>query len=136
MPRCSRRVTARRGCAESRHQGGDGCRYKSTFRTAADEFSPTARQSMNNAHIIGWGHTPFGKLDALDMEQLIRDAALPAVASAGLELKDIDGIFVGHFNGGFVQQDFSAGLVGVAIPEFRHVPAGRRPDPRPPRPGP
>ena len=65
---------------------------------------------MNNAHIIGWGHTPFGKLDALDMEQLIRDAALPAVASAGLQLADIDGIFVGHFNGGFVQQDFSGAL--------------------------
>ena len=80
---------------------------------------------MNNAHIIGWGHTPFGKLDALDMEQLIRDAALPAVASAGLELSDIDGIFVGHFNGGFVQQDFSGSLVAVAIPEFRHVPAVR-----------
>ncbi len=71
---------------------------------------------MNDAHIIGWGHTPFGKLDALDMEQLIRDAALPAVASAGLELADIDGIFVGHFNGGFVQQDFSGSLVAVAIP--------------------
>jgi len=80
---------------------------------------------MTNAHIIGWGHTPFGKLDAIDMEQLIRDAALPAVASAGLQLADIDGIFVGHFNGGFVPQDFSAALAGVAIPEFRHVPAMR-----------
>src|ERR1700760_2995672 len=80
---------------------------------------------MNNAHIIGWGHTPFGKVHALDMEQLIRDAALPAVAGAGLELSDIDGIFVGHFNGGFVPQDFSGALVGVAIPEFRHVPAMR-----------
>ena len=26
--------------------------------------------------ITGWGHTPFGKLDAVDLEQLIRDAAL------------------------------------------------------------
>ena len=80
---------------------------------------------MNNAYITGWGHTPFGKLDAIDMEQLIRDAALPAVASAGLQLSDVDGIFVGHFNGGFVQQDFSGALPGVAIPEFRHVPAVR-----------
>jgi len=80
---------------------------------------------MNDAHIIGWGHTPFGKLDALDLEQLIRDAALPAVASAGLALSDIDGIFVGHFNGGFVQQDFTGSLVAVAIPELRHVPAVR-----------
>ena len=34
--------------------------------------------------ITGWGHTPFGKLDAVDLEQLIRDAALPALDSAGL----------------------------------------------------
>ena len=80
---------------------------------------------MSTPHIIGWGHTPFGKLDNLELEQLIRDAALPAIASAGLEPADIDGIFVGHFNGGFVRQDFSASLVAVAIPEFRHTPAVR-----------
>jgi hypothetical protein len=32
--------------------------------------------------ITGWGHTPFGKLDAVDLEQLIRDAALPVVILA------------------------------------------------------
>jgi acetyl-CoA C-acetyltransferase len=80
---------------------------------------------MEQAHLIGWGHTPFGKLDALDLETLIRDAALPAIASAGLEAQDIDGAFVGHFNGGFVPQDFTGALVGVAIPELRHVPAMR-----------
>ncbi|HEX7639332.1 MAG TPA: acetyl-CoA acetyltransferase [Burkholderiaceae bacterium] len=80
---------------------------------------------MDNAFIIGWGHTPFGKLDAVDLEQLVRDAALPAVAGAGLELRDIDGIFVGHFNGGFVRQDFTGALPAVAIPELRHVPAVR-----------
>ena len=80
---------------------------------------------MNAAHIVGWGHTPFGKLDNVELEQLIRDAALPAVASAGLEPSDIDGIFMGHFNGGFVRQDFSAALAAVAIPEFRHTPAVR-----------
>jgi acetyl-CoA C-acetyltransferase len=80
---------------------------------------------MTTPYIVGWGHTPFGKLDALDLETLIRDAALPAVASAGLDLADIDGVFVGHFNGGFVPQDFSGALAGVAIPELRHVPAVR-----------
>jgi acetyl-CoA C-acetyltransferase len=80
---------------------------------------------MTNPYIVGWGHTPFGKLDNLDIEQLIRDAALPAIASAGLEAKDIDGIFIGHFNAGFVRQDFSASLAAVAIPEFRHTPAVR-----------
>jgi acetyl-CoA C-acetyltransferase len=75
--------------------------------------------------ITGWGHTPFGKLDAVDLEQLIRDAALPALDSAGLSPGDIDGIFVGHFNAGFVPQDFTAALPAVAIPAFRHTPAVR-----------
>ncbi len=80
---------------------------------------------MNEPYIVGWGHTPFGKLDTIELEQLIREAALPAMASAGLEPRDIDGIFVGHFNGGFVRQDFSAALVAVALPEFRHTPSVR-----------
>lgn len=80
---------------------------------------------MKQPYIVGWGHTPFGKLDNMDFDQLIREAALPAIASAGLEPGDIDGIFVGHFNAGFVQQDFSAALISIAIPEFRHTPAVR-----------
>jgi acetyl-CoA C-acetyltransferase len=80
---------------------------------------------MSNAYIVGWGHTPFGKLDKLDLEQMIRDAVQPALASAGLEPKDIDGIFLGHFNAGFVGQDFTASLPAVAMPEFRHTPAVR-----------
>ena len=80
---------------------------------------------MNPQHIVGWAHTPFGKLDNIDIEQLIRDAALPAIASAGLEPADIDAIFVGHFNAGFVAQDFTAAMVAVAIPALRHTPAER-----------
>jgi acetyl-CoA C-acetyltransferase len=80
---------------------------------------------MSDAFIIGWGHTPFGKFDQLDLEQLIRDAVQPALASAGLEPNDIDGIFLGHFNAGFVAQDFTASLPAVAMPEFRHTPAMR-----------
>lgn len=79
----------------------------------------------NNAFIVGWGHTPFGKLDAVDAEQLIRDAVAPALQTSGLGAEDIDGIFVGHFNGGFLPQDFSASLVSLAVPGLRHVPAVR-----------
>ena len=80
---------------------------------------------MSAPHIVGWGHTPFGKLDNIDAEQLFRDAALAAIASAGLTPADIDGVFVGHFNGGFVRQDFSGAMAAVAIPELRHVPSVR-----------
>jgi len=75
--------------------------------------------------IVGWGHTPFGKQDNVDAEQLFREAALAALESAGLEPADVDGVFVGHFNGGFVRQDFSGSMAGVAIPELRHTPAVR-----------
>ncbi|MEK9720062.1 MAG: acetyl-CoA acetyltransferase, partial [Quisquiliibacterium sp.] len=80
---------------------------------------------MNTAMITGWGHTQFGKLDSIDLEQLFRDAALPAIQSAGLAPADLDGVFVGHFNSGFVPQDFTAALAGLAIPELRHTPAVR-----------
>jgi|GEM_PF-2715084 len=60
-------------------------------------------------HIVGWAHTPFGKLDALDTEQLFREVALPAIESAGLAPRDIDGVFVGHFNGGFVRGWYAQG---------------------------
>ena len=80
---------------------------------------------MKQPCIIGWGHTRFGKLDAVDAEQLVRDAIAPALQTAGLQPREIDGVFVGHFNGGFLPQDFTASLVALAIPELRHVPSVR-----------
>ena len=80
---------------------------------------------MTTPHIIGWGHTAFGKFDALEIEEMFRDAAQQAMDGAGVGPGDIDGIFVGTFNGGFVPQDFSAALASVVFPEFRHTPAVR-----------
>lgn len=80
---------------------------------------------MQHPYIVGWGHTAFGKHDKMDLEQMIRDAVQPALDSAGLEPEDIDGIFLGHFNAGFVGQDFTASLPAVAMPAFRHTPAVR-----------
>ena len=31
---------------------------------------------MSNAYIVGWGHTPFGKLDGWDLEQMLRDVQI------------------------------------------------------------
>ena len=78
-----------------------------------------------HAHIIGWGHTAFGKRDQSSLEDLIREAVTPALETAGLEPRDIDGIFVGHFNAGFVGQDFTAALPSVVFPALRHTPAMR-----------
>jgi acetyl-CoA C-acetyltransferase len=80
---------------------------------------------MSTPHIIGWGHTRFGKREDAGLEQLIREAVEPALEASGVEAGDIDGIFVGTFNGGFVPQDFGASLVAVAIPALRHTPAVR-----------
>lgn len=80
---------------------------------------------MTTPMIVGWGHTKFGKHDAVEIEELIREAGLAAIESSGFDVSDIDGVFVGTFNGGFVPQDFAGAMVGVAIPELRHVPAAR-----------
>ena len=80
---------------------------------------------MKHSYIIGWGHTPFGKFDGVDPEQLIRQAIEPALQTAGLQPRDIDGVFVGHYNGGFLPQDFTSALPALAVPELRHVPSVR-----------
>lgn len=78
-----------------------------------------------SACIIGWAHTPFGKHDALDLETLIVTVARQAVADAGLEPKDIDQIFVGHLNAGFVRQEFPSSLALQAADEWRFKPSTR-----------
>ena len=81
--------------------------------------------SMNTPLIIGWGHTAFGKQTDRSLTDLIAQASQQALDQAGLEPKDIDAVFVGHFNGGFVDQDFTAPLVALALPELRFTPATR-----------
>ena len=76
-------------------------------------------------HIVGWGHTPFGKLSALSLEDLIREAGAEALAHAGVSADDIDGIWVGHFNGGMVPDGFPASLALSVDPGLRFKPATR-----------
>ncbi len=77
------------------------------------------------ACIIGWSHTPFGKLDAESVESLIVRAATGALEDAGVQAKDVDEIVLGHFNGGFSAQDFTASLVLQASPDLRFKRATR-----------
>jgi len=80
---------------------------------------------MPRAQIVGWSHSHFGKSDAPDTESLIASILHPALAHAGVETAQIDGIFVGVFNAGFSRQDFQAALVALSDDALRHVPAMR-----------
>ena len=52
--------------------------------------------------------------------------ALPtALAHAGIEAAQVDGLFVGVFNNGFSRQDFQGALPGMALADLADVPATR-----------
>ena len=71
------------------------------------------------ACIVGWAHTPFGKLDTESVESLIVRVATEALHDAGVAAGDVDEIVLGHFNAGFSAQDFTASLVLEASPDLR-----------------
>jgi acetyl-CoA C-acetyltransferase len=75
--------------------------------------------------IVGWAHTPFGKLTDETVESLIVCVANAALADSGIAAKDVDEIVLGHFNAGFSAQDFSASLVLQASPDLRFKRATR-----------
>jgi acetyl-CoA C-acetyltransferase len=77
------------------------------------------------ACIIGWAHTPFGKLEDPDIESLFGRVALAAIHDAGIEPAEVDAAFVGVFNGGFGRQDFFASLLLQTVPELRFKPTTR-----------
>src|SRR5438876_6460407 len=77
------------------------------------------------ACIVGWAHTPFGRLEGETVESLIVRVANEALADAGVAARDVDEIVLGHFNAGFSQQDFTASLVLQASPDLRFKPASR-----------
>ncbi len=71
------------------------------------------------ACMIGWAHTKFGKHEGKDIEQLIVPVAAEAIKDAGLAPGDIDEIYIGNFNGGFVRQEFPSSLVLQVDPALR-----------------
>ena len=77
------------------------------------------------AAIVGWAHTPFGKLDAISVESLIVRVTREALDHAGLTPSDVDEIVLGHFGSGFSPQDFTASLVLQASDDLRFKPATR-----------
>jgi acetyl-CoA C-acetyltransferase len=77
------------------------------------------------ACIVGWAHTPFGRLEGETVESLVVRVANEALEHAGVAARDVDEIVLGHFNGGFSQQDFTASLVLQASPDLRFKRATR-----------
>lgn len=80
---------------------------------------------MSEPLIVGWGHTKFGRHDALGVEDLIHMAAREALDTAGIAAGDIDAVWLGHFNSGLVPDGFCSSMVIGVDPALRFKPATR-----------
>jgi acetyl-CoA C-acetyltransferase len=80
---------------------------------------------MSDAVIVGWGHTKFGKLDGLSLEDLILAAAREALDNAAVGAEKIDAVWLGHFNSGLVPDGFCSSMIHGADPALRFKPATR-----------
>lgn len=77
------------------------------------------------ARIVGWGHTPFGRLEDKTTEDLILDAAQQAIDNAGIDPSEIDSVWVGHFNSGMVADGFTSSLALNLDESLRFTPSTR-----------
>jgi acetyl-CoA C-acetyltransferase len=93
------------------------------FCEESDQSS--AKEAFMTACIVGWAHTPFGKLGDETVESLVVRVAGEALTDAGIGPRDVDEIVLGHFNAGFSAQDFTASLVLQASPDLRFKRATR-----------
>ncbi|SEN67194.1 acetyl-CoA C-acetyltransferase [Gemmobacter aquatilis] len=80
---------------------------------------------MTGIHIVGSGHTAFGRFDARSLEDLIVEATREALAEAGLTGADIDAVYLAHFNAGMASDGFASSLVHQADDGLRFKPATR-----------
>lgn len=71
-------------------------------------------RSPSDPIIVGCGHTRFGKLQDLSLEQLIHQAGTEALQDAGIDGASVDAAWLGHFNSGMVPDGFcSSMLLGI-----------------------
>lgn len=80
---------------------------------------------MNQAHIVGWSHLPFGKFDNLDLEALVGQATTAALQHAGIDAAQVDAVFVGNGGMGMVRENFISSYPMQAEPGLRFKPATR-----------
>ncbi|WP_296262333.1 MULTISPECIES: thiolase domain-containing protein [unclassified Pseudomonas] len=79
----------------------------------------------DSVSIVAAGHTRFGRLDNMTLEDLIVQVSRQALQDAAIDAAQIDAIFLGHFNSGLVADGFPASLVLQADPALRFKPATR-----------
>ncbi|OQR28064.1 acetyl-CoA acetyltransferase [Pseudomonas sp. Bc-h] len=79
----------------------------------------------DSVSIVAAGHSRFGRLDNMNLEDLIVQVSREALADAAIDASEIDAIFLGHFNSGMVPDGFPASLVLQADPALRFKPATR-----------
>ncbi|HRP74407.1 MAG TPA: acetyl-CoA acetyltransferase [Rhodocyclaceae bacterium] len=77
------------------------------------------------ACIVGWAHSPFGRLEDDDLESLIAGVVREALAHATVSASAVDGIWLGNLNGGLVPEIFCSSLVLQADDRLRWIPATR-----------
>jgi acetyl-CoA C-acetyltransferase len=75
--------------------------------------------------IVGWSHLPFGRLDKLNLEDLIIGAASQALSHAGIDGGSVDGVWLGNLNGGFTSDIFASSIALQGAPGLRWKPATR-----------
>jgi len=79
----------------------------------------------DSVSIVAAAHSPFGRLDGLNLEDLIVKVTREALADAAIDAAEIDALFLGHFNSGLVSDGFPASLMLQADPKLRFKPATR-----------
>lgn len=80
---------------------------------------------MTGIHIVGSGHTAFGRFDQRSLEELIVEAAREALAEAEIGGDGIDAVCLAHFNAGMAADGFASSLVHQADDALRFKPATR-----------
>lgn len=79
-----------------------------------------------NVHIIGAYNTKFGNLKEETIYSLYEEAAKGAINDAGIDINEIDAIFVGNYSGGSFNNQEHIAPYGVNIlPELRFKPMYR-----------
>ena len=75
--------------------------------------------------IVGWAHSPFGKLESEDMESLVATVTNGAIGDADIAPREIDEIYFAHYGGGFVKEKFLSSMPLDSVPELRFKPSTR-----------